>query len=293
MSKYLQIITGKQKALLPILALLTSLCPLHAQPNWFPGKSAAADSYRFYLYWGYNRTSFSRTNLHFTGPVYDFSLYKVQAHDRPTKFSLKTYFNPSTIWIPQYNLRFGYYFKPRWSLSFGIDHMKYVMDKNQDLRLSGIVTEAASTKYAGTYLNETIRVEPDFLTFEHTDGFNLCTFEVDYCQPILQWIGLNLDWYNGAGALWVVTRTDVRVFGDGLNNDFHVAGYSLSGKSGLRLSFLKRFFIQVETKVGYASLPSVLIKNDAPEIADHNLVFWEKMGALGCRFNFKKRKKQS
>ncbi|MEZ4921109.1 MAG: hypothetical protein R2792_18560 [Saprospiraceae bacterium] len=258
-----------------------------AQVQWLP-KETHADRYKFYFYWGYNRASFAPTNLHFTGPKYDFSLYDVQAHDRPTPFKPKVYFGPTTLWIPQYNIRMGYFFKPRWSVSFGVDHMKYVMDANQTLRLSGIITPEASDKYAGTYLNELKEISPDFLQFEHSDGLNLSTFEVAYHLPLLNWPTGAIEWYNGLGALWVVTRTDVRVFGDGLNNDFHVAGYSLSAKSGLRFTFFKRFFFLFENKMGYMSLPSVLIKNDAPEIADHNIVFGEKTAALGVRFNFKK-----
>jgi len=45
--------------------------------------------------------------------------------------SFDKYFNSGNITIPQYNFRVGYYFKPNWDISFGIDHMKYVLDQNQ------------------------------------------------------------------------------------------------------------------------------------------------------------------
>ena len=267
-----------------LLFLFVTLSSAHTQVSWFREYASEEVPYKWFLHWGYNRANFTSTNLHFTGPAYDFSLYDVEATDRPTPFSFKVYFNPATMWIPQYNVRMGWFFKPRWSLSFGVDHMKYVMKPNQELRLSGIITEAASEKYAGAYLNETRVIKPDFLTFEHSDGLNLTTLEAAYNFPVMSWRTGGLEWYNGLGALWVVTRTDVRVFGDGLNNDFHVAGYSLSAKSGLRLTVFKRFFILFEQKAGYMSLPAVLIKNEAPEIADHNLVFWERIMAAGVRF---------
>jgi hypothetical protein len=80
---------------------------------------------------------------------------------------------------------------------------------------------------------------------------------------------------SGIGGIWVAPKTDVRVCGEGLDNDFHVAGFTLTGKLGPRIEFLKRFFLSAEARGGYATLPSVLIKNSAPEIADHNIAFLE------------------
>jgi hypothetical protein len=288
-------------------ALLTAFCvagfiyALHGQPasaqcsqkwSWLPDSLRSNSLPRFYFYWGYNRASFSKTNLHFNGPSYDFTLYDLEAKDRPTKFSLNNYFNPTNIWIPQYNVRLGYRLGSRWALSFGVDHMKYVMTQGQKALLSGIITETASITYAGEYLHEEIDVKEDFLKFEHTDGLNLTTFDVEYYLPVLSHPvkKFAIEAMFGAGGIWVATRTDVRVFGDGLNNDFHVAGYSLAGKAGLRFFMFERLFLQFENKVGYMSLPSVLIKNDAPEIADHNIIFWEKFGAIGFAFNLKRKK---
>ena len=95
----------------------------------------------------------------------------------------------------------------------------------------------------------------------------------------------------GKSGIWVVIKTDVRVFGDGLDNDFHVAGYTLVGKTGPRLEFKNRIFLAGELKGGYASLPAVLIKNDAPEIGDHNLSFLEYYVALGVNFRLRKKKR--
>lgn len=259
--------------------------------HWFPDSLRSSPLPRFYFYWGYNRASFSKTNLHFTGPDYDFTLYDLKAKDRPTQFSIKTYFNPTTIWIPQYNIRLGFRLGGRWSLSFGMDHMKYVMVQDQNVLLSGVITETASELYAGAYLNEEISVKENFLKFEHTDGLNLTTLDVEYNLPVLSHPRKKfaMEIILGAGGIWAVTRTDVRVFGDGLNNDFHVAGYAMAGKIGLRCYLLERLFLQWENKAGYMTLPSVLIKNDAPEIADHNLIFWEKSVTIGFNFNLKRK----
>lgn len=244
------------------------------------------------FHWGYNRGYFSKTNLHFTGPNYDFTLYNIEATDRPTPFSA-VYFNPSTISIPQYNYRFCYYITDRLGISVGTDHMKYVVTQNQMTTISGVITPEASEKYAGSYLNQPIELKEDLLKFEHTDGFNLVSLEFEYLQPLvaIPAAKLNFYWNSGIGGVWVVTKTDVRVFGDGLDNDFHVAGYTMTGKTGPRMEFKNRFYVAAELKGGYASLPAVLIKNSAPEIGDHNLTFLEYYVVAGVNINLKKRSK--
>src|SRR5687767_4789372 len=38
---------------------------------------------QFYFYWGYNRSIYSKTNLHFTSANYDFTVYNIEATDKP------------------------------------------------------------------------------------------------------------------------------------------------------------------------------------------------------------------
>lgn len=239
----------------------------------------------FYFYWGYNRSFFSKTNLHFTGPNYDFTVYDLKASDRPSPLGWE-YVNPATFSVPQYNFRLGYFITPRLAISGGMDHMKYVVRQGQPTRLSGVITNQASDKYAGAYLNQPVNLETDLLTFEHTNGFNYVSLDFEYLQPIVTaWNKkISLSWNSGIGGIWVVTKTDVRVMGDGLDNDFHVAGYAMSAKTGPRVEFYNKFFLAGELKGGYASIPSVLVKNAAPEIGDHNLMFLEYYIVAGVSF---------
>ena len=247
---------------------------------------------KFYFYWGYNRAYYSKTNLHFNGLAYDFTLYKLTAHDRPSKFGW-VYFNPATISIPQYNYRFGYFITNNLSVSGGIDHMKYVIDQEQMTTISGVVTPEASQTYAGTYLHQPIQLTKDILMFEHTNGFNLASIEFEYLMHLANISRrFALKWNTGCGGIWIIPKTDVRVFGSGLDNDFHIAGYTFEGKTGPRLEYKNKFFFALETKCGYASLPYVLIKNSAPEVSDHNVIYYEWYGAAGIYFNLHLKKKK-
>ncbi|MBN4062434.1 hypothetical protein JYU20_04475 [Bacteroidales bacterium AH-315-I05] len=277
------------------LLVMLSVCEtFFSQQLNSPSNNSSIKKGKFYFFWGYNRSFYGKTNLHITGPNYDFTLYGLEATDRPSKFGA-VYVNPATFTVPQYNYRLGYFLTDKFLISAGVDHMKYVVTKNQQTTISGIVTEKASEKYAGYYLNEPIKLTEDLLIFEHTNGFNLLSLDFEYLQPIHRILNnsVSFAWNVGIGGIWVVTKTDVRVFGDGLDNDFHLSGYSLQGKTGPRIEYKNRFFFAAEVKSGYAVLPSVLIKNKAPEIGNHNVFFYEYCFVFGVYFNVKPKKRDS
>ena len=84
-----------------------------------------------YFYWGYNRSVYSTSNIYLKGPGFAFSVYDAKAHDRQTKFG-SVYFRPTTITIPQYVGRVGHFLTNRFHVSIGVDHMKYVVDDDQE-----------------------------------------------------------------------------------------------------------------------------------------------------------------
>jgi hypothetical protein len=103
--------------------------------------------------------------------------------------------------------------------------MKYVIDSNQRSTISGVISAEASEKYAGEYLQDPVTVTTDFVKFEHTDGLNLVSLDLEYTLPIIDFFQtkLRIELNAGAGVAMMIPRTDVRVFGYGLNNNFHLA----------------------------------------------------------------------
>jgi hypothetical protein len=249
---------------------------------------------QMYFSWGYNRAVFGKSNIHLNGPDYDFTVYQVKAKDRPSNFTFDDYFNPAKISIPQFNARLGYQINDRWAVSLGTDHMKYVMDNNQYARMSGVVHANASEKYAGSYLNETVLISPDLLKFEHTDGLNLISLDIERSFLLYKTPGRRfaIHFNTAVGGFLVVPKSDVRVFGEGSNNNFHVAGYCMNLRSGIRLEFLRNLFFQVDTRGGYMSLPSIFVKTGSSQLADQNIRFLEFYASIGGYFRLPKIKKQ-
>ena len=131
----------------------------------------------FYIYWGWNRAAYTNSDIHFSGNDYDFTLKDAIANDRQSPFKTRIYLNPKNLTIPQFNLRLGYYFKDKYEISIGTDHMKYVMKNDQTVNIDGYIHNSG-TAYDGDYAGDKIVLARDFLLFEHTDGLNYINTEI-------------------------------------------------------------------------------------------------------------------
>ncbi len=258
----------------------------------FLSETAAQDSSRersrFYFYWGYNRGFFTQSDLQASGPDYEIVLRGVRAKDRPSPFSVPQYFGIQQIWVPQYNYRFGWRMRRNWVVSLGLDHLKYVVVDGQEVELTGVVTPKASEKWAGSYLHEKVKIDPTLLEFEHTDGLNLLAIDVEFQSKIARFgrkkRRFGLDWNSGGGGSLVIPRTDVKIFEDGLDNRFHLAGWSATLKTGPEFRLPLGFFVRAQARIGWIFLPDVLVANDAPERVRHDLGFFETFLVAGKWF---------
>lgn len=247
----------------------------------------------FYVHWGYNRSNYANSDIKFVGPGYDFTLSQVKATDAPTAFDgFTTYFNPSLFSIPQFNFHGGYFLKDNLSISIGWDHMKYVMVPDQDSHISGYISAQVSSPafvvnpaYVKQFSPNTpfkINSE-DFLQFEHTDGFNYASVELEHYQQL--WRSkkgsFQLDWINGAGVGVMVPRSDVRLFTIGKNNLWNVAGAGASVKTGLRINLTKLLFLETTIKGGYTNLWDIRTTGRSVDHAEQAVWFGEFYGALG------------
>ena len=218
-----------------------------------PEKYTAHNKGKFYIYWGGNRESYSKSDIRFQGNGYDFTLYDVTAQDKPKGWHID-YLNPARMTIPQTNLRIGYFISDHYNVSLGVDHMKYVMYQNRAVNITGNYPNAGS--YGEVLPKNQVLLTEDFLTFEHTDGLNYVNAEIARVDDISSWFTItNTDKFQinlteGIGAGVLYPKTNAKLLGNERHDDFHISGYGLSAKAGINLSFLKHFFIQGELKDG-------------------------------------------
>jgi hypothetical protein len=256
-----------------------------------------------YINWGYNRSWFNNSDIHYTGQGHDFILYDVKASDRPSGISID-YVNPATWSIPQFNFRIGYFVSDKYSISIGWDHMKYVAEDFQYVKMYGFLDpsmvadtlmrsnmENMNAKYSsdGLYDNEEVQMTPDdFIHYEHTDGLNYASVDMERHFNLWQLKSHNkfgVSMLAGAGAGVIVPRTDSHIFGSGENHYWNLSGWGASGKIGLQISLLKFFYLQSDFKLGYLDMMNVHTSNHLGiDKATQNIVFYENYILLGFRF---------
>jgi len=215
---------------------------------------------KFFVSWGYNRDYFTKSTIHFKGDDYHFELKNVVATDRQSPFNFNTYFNITKLSVPQYNFCLGIRLAHHVSVSMGIDHMKYVVKPYSMTRLTGSIEN--DTKFNGEYNDVPIRITPDFLQFEHTNGLNYLYLKVDkqHClwpQPIKH-LTVNADAGLNAGAL--IPRSDVTLMQYNRNDQFHLAGYGMGINLGIEAIIYHHIKLRLENKSGLINLPDILTR---------------------------------
>ncbi len=284
----------KKKIVIAMVAFMAIIPSSKAQDNTAvnPTKFTAHNKGKMYVYWGGNRESYSRSDIHFKGPDYDFTLYDVEAEDKPKGWHID-YVNPGRMTIPQTNFRIGYFINDHYNISLGLDHMKYVMTQAQIGHIGGVVG-ASYPAYQGTYLdsgNNTIDLTDEkFLTFEHTDGLNYVNAEICRVDDVSKYLNLpNTDKFQvniteGVGGGFLYPKTNVKLLEKERHDDFHVAGFGVSAKAGINLTFFKYFFVQAELKAGYINMADIRTTFDPADRASQHFLFLERIIAFGGIF---------
>lgn len=252
-----------------------------------PEKYTARNKGKFYIFWGGNRESYSKSDIRFKGADYNFTLHDVEAHDKPKGFHLD-YFNPARMTIPQTNLRIGYFISDHYNISIGFDHMKYVMYNDRRVNYSGYYPNAGS--YNENPADGQLTLDEDFLLFEHTDGLNYVNTEISRVDDISKLFRINntdkiqVNITEGLGAGFLYPKTNTTLLGKDRYDEFNIAGYGLSAKVGLNVTFFKHFFIQTELKGGFIEMNNIRTTQDKADSAEQNFWFLQRILTVGGIF---------
>jgi hypothetical protein len=246
-----------------------------------------------YIAWGYNRSTYGKSDINFVGPGYDFTLKNLKAADRPNNFDPEVYFSITKLSIPQFNFRVGYFLTDNIAISIGYDHMKYVVDDTQYARIYGFIDSSASTEFAGDYNGESKLIHQDFVKFEHTDGLNHASVELEYHDNFWQTNNqkFSLDFMFGAGIGALIPKTNALFFNKRGSDAFHLAGGAISANIGTRFYFFKHFYLQATGKTGFLYLPNIATNGLEIDRASQNIKFFEFYGQLGGMFNISRKEK--
>jgi hypothetical protein len=242
---------------------------------------------KFFISWGGNRDSYSKSDITFRGKDYNFTLENVPAHDKPKGWHVD-YINPSRMTIPQTNFRMGYFVSDHYSVAIGVDHMKYVMAQNKAVNINGYYPNPGS--YDELLANNQVLLTEEFLKYEHTDGLNYINTEFSRHDDIssifkignIDKIQVNLT--EGVGFGFLYPKTNTTLLGKERHDDFHVSGFGTSLKAGLNVTFFKHFYIQGELKGGYINMQDIRTTQSTEDSASQDFFFFQRIIAVGGIF---------
>ncbi|NNC84246.1 MAG: hypothetical protein HKN79_11780 [Flavobacteriales bacterium] len=241
----------------------------------------------FYVHWGYHRSHYQQSDIHFKGDDFDFRLLDVRAHDDPSEFEADVYLHWQKFTVPQFNFRFGHFITENSSISIGWDHMKYVMQRYQRVRIEGTVSASFSEERARQWNGERIDLNPSFLKYEHTDGLNYV--RAAYERHIPFWQDKRERFYLyalvGLSGGPVFTWSDATVAQVRYRNWIHLAGWGVSGQLALRLRWKHGLYLQYQHHTGFIGLRDVIFMENQNR-ASQNIRFNEQSIVLGAELPF-------
>lgn len=277
----------KGKTLVFVLSIVVIVLSNHANAQHKRMKKKDSDSRgTLFGYWGYNRTKYTKSDIRFVGPGYDFTLAGAKAHDNPST-NIREYFNPTTLTVPQFNARVGYYIKDHLAISLGYDHMKYIFADQNEVYLSGSIDPGVdnTTNWSGTYNVEPITTDRSTFHYENSDGLNFIRAELTRTDRWLKFgpkqefvISTNI----GASFGTILSYNDLNFAGLHTYRTISFSGMGMALHVSPRFEFFRHLFIQPQLSAGYMKQIKVQTRpNDPSSYAKHGFIYSELSAVVG------------
>jgi hypothetical protein len=209
------------------------------------------------------------------------------AKDNPSH-QFKQYINPTTLTVPQFNARFGYYFKDHYAISLGYDHMKYIFQDQNNVLLSGTIDPGVDnvTFGSGTFNNTPVVTDRNTFHYENSNGLNYIRAELtrtDLLFKVGKSFALTSNASVGTGA--ILSYNDFTFAGQKDMVTISLSGFALSGHAALRFEFWNLLFLRTGVSGGYMNQRHVKTRpDDASAYAQQQYGYLQLDAALGFQF---------
>jgi hypothetical protein len=228
-----------------------------------------------YFSWGYNRDWYTKSDIRFrnhTTDDYDFTFHNAKAHDH---LSMSDFWKLSNLTVPQYDATVGYMFgnKHDLGIEIGWNHLKYVVDDNQVMRVSGQIR--------GFRFDRDTLVTPDFVHLQHTNGNNYLMVNLVKRQHLLVGRHLALSAIGKVGGGPMISYTIASIFNSHSEGPFQYEGWVAGASAGLRLELFRYVFLQSDMQGAFANYTNSRIGYDRQGLVTHHFGSAQFTYALG------------
>jgi len=236
----------------PLAGLLLTLPGLLQAPVQPPAPPATTSGREFFVSWGYNGDSYLKRDIHFTQPSLqsEFTLFDVQARDSKAWTDLFSH----SLFVPQYNLRFGLFFNEKWGFEVALDHIKWIVKQDQEVRVAGTVR--------GSSVDSRATLTEDVLKYQLNNGANPIFFNLVRRVRIAGERGRTgyFTFLGKAGGGFAVPHTENTLFGQPNDKGFQpFHGWNLDAAAAVRIHLWKPVYFEFEDKLLYAGYHGVKV----------------------------------
>ena len=237
----------------------------------------------FFMYFGYNRSTYSASTIDFISPNYNFSMENVSGTDNTNDGSIGKYIGSDGFETFQFNVHMGYYIKPKWAITFGVDRLNYFMANNQTVSLSGAFAPGNHSEWNGVYENQEIQIDRSNIFYRQESGMNYLRTGILHTQDLVSSrkgeFVLSLNTGVGAG---IILSNAIFTYDDLTNTQTSgVSGFGLSGHLGLRADFFQRLFLQTTFSGGMINQGNIQLDQAGKVQASHSMGYFSPEIALG------------
>ena len=198
----------------------------------------------YFVSWGYNADNLGKSDLHIEQSALgnDFTLVDVRVRDSKPWGQIFGH----SLFVPQYNVRFGLFFNEKWGLEVAMDHIKWIVRQDQQVRMTGTLN--------GAPVDSDVTLTTDVLRYQLNNGAN------PVFVNLLRRVQLRGDpgrtgavsFLAKAGGGLAIPHTENVVFGEPNEKGFQFFhGWDVDAGAAIRAHVFKRLYVEVEDKLVY------------------------------------------
>jgi hypothetical protein len=198
-----------------------------------------------FVSWGYNGDSYAKSDIRINQPALgnDFTLVAVKPRDSKAWTHLFSH----SLFVPQYNVRIGMFWNEKWGIEVALDHMKWIVRQDQEVRMTGTL--------AGAPVDTRITLTPDVIRYQLNNGANPIFFNLVRRIRLRGEHGRtgSIALLAKAGGGFAVPHTENVLFGEPNDKGFQFFhGWDMDAGAAVRVHLPLQLYFEFEEKAVYA-----------------------------------------
>jgi hypothetical protein len=197
---------------------------------------------------GYNRSAYNNSNVVLNGNQYDFVLNNTSIQDNAEGKGMGSFLSSSS---PQFNIKLGYFIKPKWAITIGFDRYNTYFENNQTVGLEGTFAPESHSDYSGSY-NQDILFTRDQFNIEQSGGINFISIGVQRNDQFFKSRKAEFAFQTlyGIQVGPLLTQVDYTFDANTSPRVSSLSGIGAAANIGVRFEFAQYIYLQLELDGG-------------------------------------------